>query len=270
MTARRARQAGVTLVELVIVMVITGILFAIVALFMRKPVEGYFSTTRRAALSDIADTAFRRVTRDLRLALPNSVRISGDYLEFLITSGGGRYRAETDSSGAGNILDFSTAAGDTSFDVIGTMPTVSAGDQVVIFNLGTGYANADAYQANNNNRAAVASVAAPTITLSAAKLFPFASPGRRFSVVQHAVTNRCDLATGVLRRYWNYGINATQVAPPVGGSTSLLATSVSACAFTYTANGLLARYGVVTLRLSITQEGETVSLYGQANVPNVP
>jgi MSHA biogenesis protein MshO len=268
--SHRIRQAGVTLIELVTVILITGIVFATVAVFLRKPVEGYFDSTRRAAISDIADTAYRRVTRDLRLALPNSVRVSGNHLEFLITSGGGRYRAEPDSGGGGNILDFNAAAGDSAFDAIGSLPAITAGDQLVIFNLGTGFASADAYQAANNNRAAVASVAGSTITLTAPKRFPFQSPGRRFHVVQHAVTYECDLAAGVLRRYWNYGIDAAQATPPTGGSQALLATNVTSCAFTYTANELALRYGVVTLRLSITQEGETVSLFGQAHVPNIP
>lgn len=266
------RSRGFTLVETVMVIAITGVLSAVVAVFVQKPIQGYFDATRRAELTDTADTAMRRLMRDLRLALPNSVRVdvTGRYLEFLVTSGGGRYRAEVDSAGAGNILDFTSAAGDASFDVIGPVPTVTAGQQIVVFNLGTNFTGGDAYQASGNNRATVASASGSTITLSAAKLFPFESPARRFHVVDHAVTYECDPVNGVLRRYWNYGFNAAQVAPPAGGSSALLATRVASCGFGYESNELLARYGTVAARLALSADGETVTLHAQAHVSNVP
>lgn len=63
---RRAR--GVTLIEMVIVISITAIIAGAVAVFIARPVEGYADATRRAELTDIADTALRRMTRDLRTA----------------------------------------------------------------------------------------------------------------------------------------------------------------------------------------------------------
>jgi len=119
-----SRQRGVTLIEMVIVIAITAIIAGAVSVFISRPVEGYADAARRAEMSDIADTALRRITRDLRTALANSIRItefpaaSGIwYLEYLQGSGGGRYRAEKDSSGAGLPLDFTAPA--ASFDVIG-------------------------------------------------------------------------------------------------------------------------------------------------------
>jgi MSHA biogenesis protein MshO len=268
--ARYPRARGFTLIEAVVVILISGIIFAVVAIFIQKPIQGYFDTTRRAELSDIADTAVRRITRDLRLALPNSVRVSGNYLEFLLTTGGGRYRAEQTSAGAGNILDFNLPAGDSSFDVIGPVPPLAAGNQIVIFNLGTGFSGADAYQAAANNRAAFGSLAGNTVTLSAAKLFPWRSPGKRFHVVETPVTYECNVVSGVMRRYWGYTINAVQVVPPVGGSNALLATSVSGCNFTYNANELNQRFGIVSIRLELTQSGEAVTVQAQAHVPNIP
>jgi MSHA biogenesis protein MshO len=268
----RHRARGFTLVEAVIVIAIAGIVSAIVAVFIKRPVEGYFDANRRAELTDAADTALRRLARDLRLALPNSIRVdpTGRFIEFLLTTGGGRYRAEVTSAGTGNTLDFVTAAGDTSFDVIGTMPTISAGNHIVVFNLGSGFTGSDAWQAGANNRATVASATATTVTLTSAKLFPLESPASRFHVVEHAVTYACDLSSGVLRRHWNYGIAAAQATPPTGGSNALLATRVTGCAFAYDSNELLARYGIVTANLAMTIEGETVTLQAQVHVSNTP
>jgi len=92
-----SRQRGFTLVELVMVIVILGIVGGMVAVFMRAPIEAYFDSGRRAALTDVADTAVRRMSRDLRKALPNSIRTStvngsDTCLEFIPTRTGARYR----------------------------------------------------------------------------------------------------------------------------------------------------------------------------------
>lgn len=264
---------GFTLVEMIMVIVITGIIGAVVAVFIRRPVESYLDVARRGELSDIADTALRRITRDVRTALPNSIRTTTvgnvKYLEYLQTSGGGRYRAAPDSAGAGDVLDF--VAADASFDVIGTMPALAAGNSIVIYNLSPSGSTANAY--SGDNRGAYSSSTATTITLSPAKLFPFQSPAKRFQVVEHAVTYACDplpAGAGVLRRYWNYGMVDPQPTPPTGGSNALLATNISGCIFTYATSAASARTGILTMDLQISAGGETVRLFQQVHVNNVP
>jgi len=262
----------VTLIEMVIVIAITAIIAGAVAVFISRPVEGYADAARRAEMTDIADTALRRITRDLRTALSNSIRtttVSGVvYLEYLQGSGGGRYRAEKDSSGAGLPLDFTGLA--ASFDVIGTMPALAAGDSIVIYNLAYSGTTANAYV--GDNRGAYSSNTPPTITLSPAKQFPFSSPGKRFNVVQYAVTYACNPTTGQLLRYWGYGIVDPQPTPPGGGSNALLASNVAACSFTYAPTGVAQRTGVVALSLQIQESGSTdsIQLFQQVHVTNVP
>jgi MSHA biogenesis protein MshO len=264
------KARGVTMIEMIVVITITGIVAAAVAVFIRRPVEAYMDAARRAELTDIADTALRRITRDLRTALPNSIRLTAaagiTYIEYLQTSGGGRYRAETDTAGLGNKLDFSSA--DASFDVIGPMPVFAGGESIVIYNLASTGGTANAYV--GDNLGAYSSNTATTITLSPAKLFPFASPGKRFQVVQYPVTYQCDPGAGVqtLRRYWGYPIAAAQPTPPVGGSNSVLATNVSSCTFTY--NAATQGLGLVALSLQVTSSGESVTMFQQVHVNNVP
>jgi hypothetical protein len=45
---------------------------------------------------------------------------------------------------------------------------------------------------------------------------------------------------------------------------------VSGCSFTYNANELNQRYGIVSIQLALTQSGETVTVQAQAHVPNIP
>jgi len=265
---------GFTLVEMIVVIVITGVLGASVAIFLRRPVEAYVDVARRAELSDIADTALRRITRDLRTALPNSIRIATagnvTYLEYLQTSGGGRYRSMADSGGGGDMLDF--AAADSAFDVLGAMPTLAAGNSIVVYNLSPTGTTANAYSGDNRGLVDVGASTGTTIALNPGKQFPYASPGKRFQVVEGAVTYSCDplpTGTGELRRYWNYGIADPQPTPP-GGTSGLLATNITGCSFTYWTSGTSARTGILALNLQVTQGGETVRLFQQAHVNNVP
>jgi MSHA biogenesis protein MshO len=267
-------SAGFTLIEMIVVIVITGIVAAAVAVFIRHPVQGYADSVRRAELTDAADVALRRITRDVRLALPNSLRVMSaggiNYIEFIMTQSGGRYRDPTDGSTGGDFLSFTSAA-DTTFDVLGPLPAMAANDYIVIYNLGV--AGSDAYA--GNNRATVQSLAGNTVTLTAnpfaSQSPPLPSPGARFQVVPagvRAVTYACPQAVaGNLTRNWNYGFNAAQ-AVPAGGSSALLAANLT-CTIDYSANAT-GRNGLLYLALTLTSGGESVSLFQQIHVDNSP
>lgn len=277
----KLRARGVSLVEMIVVIAITGILAAGVAIFIRRPVEGYVDAARRAELTDLADTALRRMTRDVRTALPNSLRAttSGNvrYIEYLQTGGGGRYRAEVAGDGSGNLLDFTAAV--ASFDVIGPMPALAAGNAIVVYNLNADPAITTSNAYVGDNRASYSSNTLTAITLTAATLFPFSSPGKRFQVVQTPVTYACDPlpgGAGELRRVSGYAIQAAQPnninAAPLSSApvNALLARNVLACEFTYVVvnqrTGLLA----LSLQLGDLVSGESVRLFQQVHVNNVP
>lgn len=269
-------KRGFTLVETVMVIVITGIISAIVAVFIRTPVQGYLDSAARAELTDVADTALRRMARDLRLALPNSIRVNGQYIEFLLTSDGGRYLAEEDNPATGNILDFNN--GGLMFDVVGQpMTGIAPGtNSIVVYNLGFDPANA--YCPDNgvgcNNRAVVAGIAtAAGVTTVTLKTNPFTmrSPNNRFQVVTTPVTYGC--AGGTLTRFWGYPIAATQATPPAGAGvqSAVLATGVQNCTFSYASQANV-RSGLVGLGITIggASNNETVQLFHQVHVDNTP
>ena len=267
---RRSSIRGFTLVEAVIVIAITGIIAAAVAVFIQKPVQGYFDAARRAELTDIADTALRRLGRDLRLALPNSVRTTSGaaavYLEFLQTSGGGRYRAGTDNSGGGNVLDFTQVV--SKFDVLGPPVSTVAGEQNLVVVYNQGVSGADAYRGDNTS--AISAVTGNTVSI-AGKQFPFASPASRFQILSYPVTYVCDATAQTLTRYWNYPIAVAQPTSFAAGTASaLLAKNVTNCAFSYSANVTSQRTGVVGATLQISQSGESINLYDEVHVSNVP
>lgn len=94
LTLRPSPVSGFTLVELIIVIVITGILAIVAAALIRGPVEGYFAQANRADLVDMAQQALNEMATDIRGALPNSVRVSGsNALELIHVVDGARYRS---------------------------------------------------------------------------------------------------------------------------------------------------------------------------------
>ncbi|MFA7293128.1 MAG: prepilin-type N-terminal cleavage/methylation domain-containing protein [Rhodocyclaceae bacterium] len=290
---------GFTLIELITAMVLTGILAAAAAVFLRVPIAGYFDVARRTALTDIADLAVRRFSRDVQTALPNSVRVAGActgltpcYLEYLEVRTGGRYREQpAGSCPGGNSDELAINILDTCFRSLGAVPdltsivTGAAGDFLVVYNLGLG-ADSNAYVGGlGGNRSAITGVAAgagpnPEDTIMfASHAFPLASPDRRFQVVSGPVTYVCIPSplpgVGTLTRQWGYAISAGQGTPPVGGSSALLANGVTGCSFTYNPSVVALRNGIVSVRLELTQTDpagtpERVTLFSQVHVSNVP
>ena len=275
----RMRQAGFTLIEAIIAIVITGIISSMVAIFIKSSIDSYFAAERRAELTEVADLALRRLSREVRLALPNSLRVATvanvAYIEFIPTSDGGRYRDTGDGSTGGNVLDFVNSA-NKSFDVLGPIPTLTAAGGnafIIVYNLGQ--SPADAY--SGGNRAQVSSVAGSTVTL-VTNPFPgppaLPSPNSRFQVVPfatRAVTYACPTVTaGLLTRQWGYGFNALQAAPPVGGTTATVALTAT-CQVDYT-QAALQRNGILYITLNVTNvpSGETVSVFQQIHVDNTP
>lgn len=278
--AARQRTLGFTLVEVVMVITITGVLFAVVGRFIVQPIQGYMATVARAGLVDTADLSLRRIGRDLAIALPNSVRVtaSGLGLELIPTTGAARYATE-----GGDRLDFGTV--DTSFDIVGPPLTMTASQQLVFYNLGPNVIGSNAYadnssaatQALSNRRTATnAAGSASTLTLNSLAGLPvgdYAAP-YRVTAVSSPVTYRCDLASGTLRRYQGYGFVATQPDPPAAGSNAVLATGVTACRFSVEGTLVAARAALVNLQLTLSGNTstatESVSLQHAVYVLNQP
>jgi MSHA biogenesis protein MshO len=291
MSRRHQRAAGFTLVEMITVIAITGILASMVAVFMRSAFLSYFESTRRAELVDHADVVLRRMARELRLAVPNSLRIAAaacpwdatlacNFIEFIPTSAGARYRDAGDGSTGGNILSFTSAAA-ISFDVLDAAPAalgIAAGDLIVVNNLGPGYDPANAY--GGGNRATVGAVAGQTITLTAnvfaAQSPPLPSPNSRFHVVPGAVgpvSYVCSTTSSDFRRYAGYGFLAAQPTAALAGGALVVENTL--CNVGYAAvnerEGLL--FVSMTVAHPITTDvagAETVTVFRQIHVDNTP
>ena len=274
--ARFACQHGFTLIELIMVIVLFGAIGGMVSVFMKGPVDAYFASARRAALTDVADTTVRRMGRDIRKALPNSIRTptttpAGQCLEFIPTKTGGRYRADVDAAGNGDFLDFSAA--DSSFNMLGSsdaLPVdqrIASGDVIAVYNLGV--AGADAY--SEDNTATV--VAAPTESgapaetniVIASKLFPLASGSNRFQVIPGSEKVVAYVCSG--GNLYRTASSTFFSSCPVTGS--ILARNVSTCHFDYSGTDLQ-RNALVRMVIQVTDSAETVTLQHEVHVSSTP
>ena len=268
LTGGYPRQRAFTLVEMIVSLVIAGVLLAMIGLFGRDQINAYLDVGNRADLADAADTAVRRMARDLQSALPNSVRQSGNFLEFVPIRDAGRYRTDVNGTGGGNPLDFGSNT-DDSFDVLGPPVTIRTGDQLVIYNLGQ--PGSDVY-AGSSRRAATAGSGLSTVAfVTGGAQFPLASPQNRFQIVDTPVTYECDLVRGAIIRHSGYGFQSAIASVPwsYGGTSAVLVNNVSACAFSYSP-AVLQRSGLVVARLTLTRNGESVELLHQVDVLNTP
>lgn len=292
-------ERGVTLIELVVSIVIVGIIVAAVSFFL-TPLRQGTDLASRAQLTDIADNALQRMGRDVKLALPNSVRTttagSSNFLEYIAVRTAGRYRADGGGPAGGvncddddpalpapddDQLSFDLPAGDRCFKTLGKLPgaIVAGTDQLVLNNYG--FADQNAYQTVGTlNRVVVAAVDVSEAGRDRISFAPTTfvrmlhdSPGKRFFVVSGPVTYECDLAAGRIFRHSGYALSAAQ--PTVfGGSPALVAEHVTACVFEYTPS-VSAQLGLLTLRLQLQRAlfgggAETVSLYHAVHVNNAP
>lgn len=195
-------EGGFSLIEMITVIVLIGIIGVAISRVLTRPIEGFVDLSQRAELVDIAELTLRRMSREIRLALPNSVRLTNGTLpgmpvcvasggtscaiEILRTSEGGRYRAKTEGGGGGGVcggalpLDrLSFTSPNDCFEVLGTVANITTlvganqnscllaprtSDCLVIFN--TGQSGANAYNGDNIAGIDLVTVVAPKTAIT--------------------------------------------------------------------------------------------------------
>jgi MSHA biogenesis protein MshO len=268
---------------------ITGIIGASFAVFFKPAIESYFDTRRRADLTDIADTALRRMSQDIRRAVPNSIRMgpgtaATTCFQLVPTIAGGRFRMASDtvndtaplpctpSATCSAPLDTSTGTA-VVFDVLSPLATVPAKDDwIVINNQNGGDVYAGTNRATITNNVQTASVPADNLRAKDG-LHRITSPvpvstsydGGRFVAVdndEQTVFYSC--VDNVLYRTVA-AFNADPAAICALNTGAIVATDVAGCTFADSAD-----QGFLRLRLTLGRAGENVTLAHGVHVSNVP
>lgn len=247
--------SGFTLVELVVVITVTAIIGGISSTFIRHSVMAYVNSEAYYELADRSDISLRRMSRDIRNALPNSVWVSpgGDFVEFIPIKAGGRY--SQDGFGANSVT------------VLGTLPPIAVNDQLVIYNLGI--PGADAY--NGDTIRTITQTPDPNLKKIdfAGAAFTLASPASRFYVVKGAVAYVCDLPNRRLLMVSNIALPSAHPANFNGANASVVVGDVTGCSFTYS-EGVMQRTGVMAVQLELSKNGGVARLLNLINVVNSP
>lgn len=278
------RQRAFTLVELVMVIALAGLIAVMISTVMSRPLQGFVDQSRRAELVDLASSALNRMTRDIRLAVPNSVRPGGAVtvagsarLELLRSPGGGRYRASLID---GVHRDPPACTTDPCvIEVLGPMIGVedwAAFNWMVIYNIGGAVSGDNSWPPLDGAMSVISpqvaiSDAAGNLSLSGGGIesfqFKYASPQHRFFLADKVVGYQCsgdrivrgEFASLALPGAYDYS-GATPVVDHVDCANS---------GFTYSP-GTNTRSGLVTIRLTLSQDGETITLLQQVHVDNAP
>lgn len=287
----KRRLYGFTLLELLVVLMITGILAAVLVVFLRPAIDSYLATQRRANLTDMADTALRRMRQDIRSAVPNSLRTQGaSCFQLVPTKGGGRYRMARDIT---NSLPNSSRWLDPNvpisvpppvsidFDVLNLMRPENrplTNDWIVINNQNTD----DVY--NGVNRASVFGVQTPAPIPAPGKMvgqhrvfitpqaFPSGYDGGRFVVVPNATQTLIYNCVGNTLYRTAAPFSATlSAAACTSAGTDIVATNVASCTFVYHPNqGATPQSGFMQMQLTLTDRDESITLIHGVHVENVP
>jgi MSHA biogenesis protein MshO len=296
-------QMGFSLLELILVIVLLGVLASGAGLLITTPIKAYSDQLRRTQLVDTAEMSLRQIARDIRGALPNSIRIQQNMttgvtaLEMVNIVAGARYRDEADGSAGATFttpfhtLDFSQ--GDTDFNFLGTLlsgvTTIPTGQRLVIYPALTSTREPNIYpEAISNSNFGIVTPANSTLALSEdndeqhlkitpAFQFTQESPGQRSFLIDGPVSYICDpLEQAKMTRYTNYSFQLNQPTTDIalsglpGVRQGDVATQLTACSITYD-SGTAQRNGVVTLSITLSDDtGEGVTLLHQVHVVNVP
>ena len=299
---RLRAQNGFSLLELILVVVLLGVLASGAGLLITRPIEAYNDQLRRQHLVDQGEMALRQIARDLRRALPNSVRVggSGSALEMVNSVAGARYRDEIGGSSfvsTNDWLDFSIA--DNSFNLLGPLVgTFTGNERLVIYNTAHTNFYRDVTAGSNPGivtptlttftlSTAAATFAGeydePRISLSQPFQFSQRSPGQRIFLIDGPISYICNTGARTMTRYDNYAYQNDTSQPVVDTSfnpsntgfgsvqSGRVLTQLSACNFTYSP-GVSQRGSIVTIQITIDDQpsGESISLYHQVHVLNVP
>lgn len=262
---KAVRQGGFTLVEVIFVVIILGIVSSIGSGFVLLSLDAYHTAQARSQLVQRGRLAIEQMARQLRGALPGSVRISasGNCVEFLPIVVGANYQ--------GRVPDENNGKAATS-EVKTSQFVLQQGDarHVAV----APFFDTEIYTTSSPaSRVAVGDLGSPpfsAIPLATSHQFIRNSVSRRIYLTDDPL--RFCVANGMLVNHRNYGFLTAPIddgAP--GGQADIMAHDVSLQGKAFALSpGSEDRNTAVFIRLIFTRGSSSVALDHQVLIRNVP
>lgn len=262
---QRQGSAGFTLLEMVFVVVILGIIASIGSSFVVSAMDSYRTAQTRNQLVQRGRLTTEQMSRELRMAAPNSVRVSasGRCVEFLPIVAAANYQGTLPDAENNRAAVTQVSTGSFSF-------TAALAKHLLV----APFSPAEVYVSGSPAaRVALSSLGSSPFTslpLAASHVFLRNSLNRRLFVAADPV--RFCLSGGNLLRYSSYGFSTTGLgdASP-GGSSALMTHAVAANGTAFVLSpGSQDRNMVVSMHLVFSSGSTTLDLNHQVLVRNVP
>lgn len=256
---------GFTLIELVVVMVIFGIIAAMGSGFVVSSVTAYNQAAERNKLVARSQAVVERMSRQLRIALPHSLRVSasGSCIEFMQITGGANYQ--------GILPDMSNGA--PAVSVINTAPfTLSLGGGLHVA-VGA-MLDAEIYSTSSSaSRASVSALIGAPITqinVSSPHRFIRNSINERVYVMEDP-ERFCVLGSKIWH-YSHYGLDTGALSDgSPGGDSALMSDDVVPGAPSFALSPATeSRNTLIEIKFSIRRNDESLKIEHQVQVRNVP
>jgi MSHA biogenesis protein MshO len=273
-------QQGFTLIELITVIIVLGVVSVGISGFIRTGMSIYTDSTERDQL--LGDSRFfvERINRELRMAIPNSIRVATNTastiqcIEFVPSEWVSFYTSLSvlpDTTSAATIVEFADNPNDFQ---------LTAGDFAVVYPT----SNSDIYDLSNNKRKQISACTddgdgdcttlddtGKTAELTLSGAFADFSPASRLYVARNIVSY-CANSTGDIYRNQS-SIGATQLFYSTG---TLMATNlvneltISDQLPFRVYEATLTRNSLVHLLLAFSRDDEIINYSSEVHIPNVP
>ncbi|MFB2726660.1 PilW family protein [Shewanella mangrovisoli] len=268
---------GFTLVEMVTVILILGILVVGVSSFIIFGTRIFVESSSVDQVLSQSRFAIERMTRELRSAVPNSVRLNGNGLTYQCVE---FVPIETSTTYLAMPIAPSTAALTGTVILDNLTSKIAANQYVWIYPL----TDSDVYNSARQKRAQINTVSSAanqvTLTFTANTRFAEASPRQRIYFASAPVSYCFEKASSTneltLTRYTGYGLDASQPTPSDMSSGVLMAQSVAnmlnnnADLPLILTPSSLVNNAMVHLQPRFNVNGETFQYRHQVQVINVP
>ena len=271
--AATSHQAGFTLIEIIMVIVLLGVIGSVGADFIAQAFRGFADTNTRLEIYEEGKTALVRMERELHGMLPNGICVTNDRGASCESDGtaGKEIRfgmiledvmRNNNLNGAytQTAIDFPRVAPAT-LSEINPAAAPRVGDIVSVYNTGWN-------TFSGGGRLFQITGAAGNVMTFAGQTITDSSPQQRYYLLDRGVSYRWDSASHILYR----SVVAVSKAGPGNFSTAVeypLARDVGDFKFYYMAPSL-SRNGIISVVFTMAKDDHSIVMHKEIHVKNVP